>query len=467
MKRKIRITEDNISWGITALLVICLSIAFYLLITQMPSLKRQIGIVIDVMMPIILGIATAYLLLPVYNFLYRCLFPLFSRRLRAYYADGAARAVSVSSSVILMLVIVLGLLILAVPQIIQSILSIANAIPANLAKLSDEMTKLLENNPALFEFADNILNTAETNLNMILQDSVIPYFTNALSSITKGIINVAGFLFDLVIGIIVCVYILINKEKFSAQATKFVYSVMKIDRANRFIADVRRVHLIFGGFISGSIIDSLIIGLITFAALTVMNMPYVVIISVIIGVTNIIPIFGPFIGAVPSILIVLMVDPVKSVYLFIFIVIVQQLDGNVIKPKTLGVSTGLPSFWVLFSILVGGGFFGLGGMLLGVPVFATIYMLVTRWVNNALKRQDLPYATDAYRDMTFMDPQSREPMKEREAEDDGEFPFRRKSQSGKKEWQAAFRKRMKKFHGEGTKSGGPPEESEEANRNKP
>ena len=195
---------------------------------------------------------------------------------------------------------------------------------------------------------------------------------------------------DLIIGLIVCVYILISKEKFSAQAKKLVYSVLPVGTANHLLSDTRRVHRIFGGFISGSIIDSLIIGMITFVALTVMKMPYITMISVIIGVTNIIPFFGPFIGAVPSLLIVLMVDPVKTVYLLIYIVVVQQLDGNVIKPKTLGTSTGLPSFWVLFAILVGGGFFGFAGLLLGVPVFATVYMLVTRWVNRWLRKKDIP-----------------------------------------------------------------------------
>ena len=127
--------------------------------------------------------------------------------------------------------------------------------------------------------------------------------------------------------------------------------------------------------------------------------------SVIIGVTNIIPFFGPFIGAAPSLLIVLMADPSKTLYLLIYIIIVQQLDGNVIKPKTLGISTGLPSFWVLFSILVGGGFFGFAGMLLGVPVFATVYMLVTRWVNRGLHKKDLPYDTEVYYGLRAMDPE--------------------------------------------------------------
>lgn len=419
--KRIKITQDNISWGITALLVICLSIAFYLLMTKMPSFKKQLGAVIDVFMPIIVGIIMAYLLLPVHNFIYGRLQPVLQRRLTPRVSGGISRGVSAILSIILMLTIIWGLLALAVPQIIQSIISIANTVPPNIEKLSDRVIQLLQDNPMLLEIAEELLDTAETNLNSIIRLSVIPYFTNALGSITMGIINVAGFFLDLVIGLIVCIYILMNKEIFSAQAKKFVYSILDVRAANHFISDTRKVHMIFGGFISGSIIDSLIIGMITFVVLSIMNMPYVVMISVIIGVTNIIPFFGPFIGAVPSLLIVLMVDPVKCLYLLIFIVIVQQLDGNVIKPKTLGTSTGLPSFWVLFSILVGGGFFGFAGLLLGVPVFATIYMLVTRWVNNALRKKELPYDTAVYRELEAIDPELHEPLDE--VEEDEDFPF--------------------------------------------
>ena len=420
--KRVKITQDNISWGITALLVICLSITFYLIITKMPSFKKQLGDVIEVFMPIILGVIIAYLLLPVYNFICRGLEPRLRRRVSARYAGGIARGISVTLSIVLMLTIIWGLLVLAVPQIIQSIISIAYTIPPNIEKLSDRVMQLLQDNPMLLEVAEGVLDTAEKNLNSIIKVNIIPYFTNALGSITMGIINVAGFFFDLIIGLIVCIYILINKDTFSAQAKKFVYSIVNVRTANHLISDTRKVHMIFGGFISGSIIDSLIIGMITFVALSVMKMPYVTMISVIIGVTNIIPFFGPFIGAVPSLLIILMVDPVKCLYLLIYIVVVQQLDGNVIKPKTLGTSTGLPSFWVLFSILIGGGFFGFAGLLLGVPVFATVYMLVTRWVNKALRRRELPYDTDVYRDLEAIDPELHEPLEEVDEEDE-DFPF--------------------------------------------
>ncbi len=421
--KRIKITQNHIAWGLTALVVICLSITFYLIFTRMPKFREQIGTVLGVLMPIILGIGMAYVLLPVYNLIFRKLKPPLERIAQKKHAASIARGVSAFVSLALMLTIVLGLLLLAVPQLAQSIISIAYAIPSNVEKLSDYVGNLLQNHPLLQEAVDDVFNTAETNLNTILRTHVIPYFTDILGIVTKGIMNIAGFLLDFVVGIIVCVYVLLNKDKFSGQAKKFVYRVFKVEKANQIIGDARKVHMVFSGFISGSIIDSLIIGLITFVALSIMRMPYVMMISVIIGLTNLIPFFGPFIGAVPSFLIVLMVDPVKSVYLLIYIVIVQQLDGNVIKPKTLGTSTGLPSFWVLFAILVGGGFFGFAGLIFGVPVFATFYMFITRWVNRGLRRKGLPYKPDIYYNLSYIDPSDLEPAERPDEEYKDDFSF--------------------------------------------
>jgi predicted PurR-regulated permease PerM len=229
-----------------------------------------------------------------------------------------------------------------------------------------------------------------------------------ITGITSGVISVLSFLFDALIGLIVCIYILNSKERFAAQSKKLIYSMFDTERANEIIADARNVHRIFSGFISGKLLDSLIIGMISFVALSCMNMPYAVMISVVVGVTNIIPFFGPFIGAVPSAVIIFTVSPIKSLYFIIYILIIQQIDGNIIGPKILGNSTGLPSFWVLFAIVVGGGLFGFAGMLLGVPVFAVIYMFVSEGIVRALKKRGLPEDTDKYDDIMEIDPETHE-----------------------------------------------------------
>ena len=195
------------------------------------------------------------------------------------------------------------------------------------------------------------------------------------------------------------VYFLNIKDTLSAQSKKIVYSVLKLKDANRLVSEVRFAHGIFGGFITGKLLDSLIIGIMCFFAMQFMGMPYVLLISVIIGVTNVIPFFGPFIGAVPSAFLILMISPMKCLYFLIFILVLQQFDGNILGPKILGDSTGLPSFWVLFSILLFGGLLGFVGMIIGVPAFAVIYRLVSAYVSNNLKKKDLSPRTEDYMEL--------------------------------------------------------------------
>ena len=198
-----------------------------------------------------------------------------------------------------------------------------------------------------------------------------------------------------------------SKEKFFGQAKKTVYAAMDIKRANAFIEDIRFVHRTFGGFISGKLLDSLIIGIICFVCLNWMKMPYVLLVSVIVGVTNVIPFFGPFIGAIPSAFLILLVSPMKCLYFLIFIVLLQQFDGNILGPKILGQSTGLPSFWVLFSILLFGGLFGFVGMIIAVPLFAVIYRLTATYVSSALRKKDLSARTEDYLSLDYIDEENR------------------------------------------------------------
>ena len=173
----------------------------------------------------------------------------------------------------------------------------------------------------------------------------------------------------------------------------------------------RYAHKMFSGFIGGKLIDSFIIFLICCVALPLMNMPYAMLISVIIGVTNVIPFFGPFIGAIPSFVIVLIDDPIQSIYFLIYVLVLQQFDGNILGPKILGDSTGLSSFWVLFSILLFGGLFGFIGMLLGVPVFAILYRLITDLVSRSLSQKHLPVQSSEYIGIDYMDVTNNRPVR--------------------------------------------------------
>ena len=406
-KKKFVITSQNLAWGLTALAVICLSIVFYLVLTKMPSLQAGISKLMDVLMPIIIGSIMAYLLIPVYNGLYRTFMRWLPRaRLSRETSASLSKGLSTALSLLLLIVVVVGLLLMAGPQVLQSIMDVARSVPSNVDKFSVWMTKLLKDYPEILSAATEGLDNFETSLLGIITDYVMPSVNTLITGITVGVINALSFMFDIIIGLIVCIYVLNSKATFAAQGKKLVYSMFDTSCANAVIDDARSIHRIFSGFISGKLLDSLIIGMITFVALSVMNMPYTVMISVIVGVTNIIPFFGPFIGAIPSAVIIFTESPIKSLYFVIYIIIIQQIDGNIIGPKILGNSTGLPSFWVLFSILVGGGLFGFAGMLLGVPVFATICMFISKGVERALRKRGLPEDTEKYMNTKDIDPEN-------------------------------------------------------------
>ncbi len=406
-KKKFVITGQNLAWGLTALAVICLSIVFYLVLTKMPSLKAGIGKLLSVLMPIIIGSVMAYLLIPVYNGLYRSLNRWLPRlRISRETSASISKGLSTALSLLLLIVVVVGLLLMAGPQVLQSIMDVARSVPSNVDKFSVWMTKLLKDYPEILSVATELVNNFETSLLGIITDYVMPSVNTLITGITVGVISALNFMFNVIIGLIVCIYVLNSKSTFAAQGKKLVYSMFDTEYANIVIDDARNIHKIFSGFISGKLIDSLIIGMITFVALSIMNMPYTVMISVIVGVTNIIPFFGPFIGAIPSAVIIFTESPIKSLYFVIYIIIIQQIDGNIIGPKILGNSTGLPSFWVLFSILVGGGLFGFAGMLLGVPVFATICMFISKGVERALRKRGLPEDTDEYMNTKDIDPKT-------------------------------------------------------------
>ena len=202
--------------------------------------------------------------------------------------------------------------------------------------------------------------------------------------------------FNVLIGIIISIYVLMSKEEFIGQSKKLMYALLPGKSANAVIHTVHKSNEIFGGFISGKLLDSLIIGILCFICLSLMKMPYTVLVSVIVGVTNVIPFFGPYLGAIPSAILIMLANPIQGVYFILFILILQQFDGNILGPAILGESTGLSSFWVVFAILVGGGIFGILGMIIGVPAFAVIFYVFRRTVNHILKKKQLPQDSGNY-----------------------------------------------------------------------
>ena len=216
---------------------------------------------------------------------------------------------------------------------------------------------------------------------------------------------------NLIIGIIISVYLLAMKEQSLARCCKLLYGVLSERAANLVMRGTRRTDEIFSGFVRGKLLDSLIIGILCFIGGSILNLPYTPLVSVVVGVTNIIPFFGPFLGAIPSAFLILLVSPKQCLIFIIFVIVLQQFDGNILGPKILGSATGISSFWVVVTILLGGGFFGVLGMFLGVPVFACLQELVKHLIDRRLTQRNMPTEAYAYVGRDKRPPQETAPEK--------------------------------------------------------
>ena len=303
-------------------------------------------------------------------------------------------------------------------------------LPGQISDVVEKITSIQTDKSPAGIMVRNLLEQGSAALQNWIKQDLLTKVNEVMSNLTVGVINFVSEILSFLIGLIVSIYILFSKETFSAQSKKIVYAVFRTDHANMILHLTKKSNEIFGGFIIGKIIDSLIIGVLCFFGLTILKMPYILLISVIVGVTNVIPFFGPYIGAIPSTILILLNNPIKGVYFLIFILVLQQLDGNVIGPKILGNSTGLSAFWVVFSILIGGGLFGFVGMIMGVPTFAVIYYIITMLINHLLEKKKLPLLTSQYGEKSYVDDYGRfveeNPKADETAKKNGEIKKERK-----------------------------------------
>jgi predicted PurR-regulated permease PerM len=316
--------------------------------------------------------------------------------------------VAIAGALLFLIGIVILLIAAIVPAVISSIQSVASTITDGANNLVNWISNFLQGDTELAKEISDIIESTSDKLRQFLQNDVLTQVQIYATSIASGAIYVGRLLLNVVIGLIVSVYLMASKEKFAGQAKKIVYALFKPVRANVIIETARKSNEIFGGFISGKLLDSAIIGIISYVVLAIMKMPDTILIAVIIGVTNIIPFFGPFIGAIPSFIIIVLQNPIQGLYFLIFVVILQQIDGNIIGPKILGNSTGLSPFWVVFAILLFGGLMGFPGMLLGVPIMAVIYYIIKKSVEYFLAKRGLKTDTSSYITLTKVDKDSNE-----------------------------------------------------------
>ena len=372
-----------------AFLVICGSILLYLGISHISSIKESINDFIKTLQPFIIGGTLAYLL----NFILRfyedkILSHDFFKKLKKSGKRGVGLLLTyITASIITYLFIQFVL-----PQLVDSIIGLVNNIPEYLNDLTKVTNNIFDNlnlQPEYINLITDKFGEAVTYIITIISN-LIPVIGNFVLGATSSILNI-------IIGIIVSIYILIDKEKFMALGKKIVYALCSEEKAKFTLKLATQSNMTFSRFIGGKILDSFIIGVLTFFILTIFKMPYVLLISVIVGVTNIIPFFGPFIGGIPAAIIILFVSPIQALWFIIIIIVIQQIDGNIIGPKILGDSIGISAFWILFSLLVAAKFMGFVGMVIGVPLFAIFYSIIKEVIEEKLRRKGLPIETEKYK----------------------------------------------------------------------
>ena len=379
---------------------ISLSILFFFLIYRFQGFGDAISKLTGILMPFIYGAVIAYLLKPVCN----CVED-FLRRLLPEKMGAAANMLAVTISLLFGILVVYALIMMIVPQLITSVTTLYYTARNNLNDFVDWAShqEIIASNQKLLDFIETSYDNLQDMLDNIVRTKLVPSMQSLLSGAALGVMSFVTFLKNIIIGVIVSVYLLASRKKFGQQCKMILYSLIKPRWADIILEEILYADKMFGGFINGKILDSAIIGVLCYIACLIFKFPSALLVSVIIGVTNVIPFFGPFIGAIPATLLILIQNPIKALWFVLFVLVLQQVDGNIIGPKILGNTTGLSSFWVLFAILLFGGLWGFVGMIIGVPLFEVIYDVLKKFVLHGLRRNEEMELVTTYHD-NFGDP---------------------------------------------------------------
>ncbi len=387
--------EIQIRWGTTAFLVLVCTALIITALQNFGTVREGVNKLIDILTPIIYGIVMAYLLNPVYAFIYRNIKKLLDRSKLKKMSVSLSKTAGTVLTVLCLLLLIFGLVAMIIPELHRSLISLSNSLPSNLNKIYANAMKLVDDYPEIAGYLSQSFNDFYKFLTNFSLEQLMPNFRNlasllaSLAPLGSGIWSMINWIKNFIIGVIVMIYLLNTKETLAYGARKIIFAIFPKKFAETTLDTCHEIDSMFGGFILGKIIDSLIVGVICFVVLSIMNMPYTMLVSVIVGITNIIPFFGPFIGAIPSIVLIMISSPIQALYFAIFILILQQIDGNIIGPSILHGSTGISSFWVLFSILLFGGLFGFIGMIIGVPIWGIILKMSERLTNHLLKKKHM------------------------------------------------------------------------------
>lgn len=397
---KFRWDKKYLYWGITGFVILAAAILFYYLVFHTTKMLEIISSFFKICSPIIYGFILAYLLTPICTFFERkILYPIYvffhidTKRTKT---RRRIRTLAILLTIFLTIYVLYIFFSIVLKEVITSIQSIVLQSPIYINNLKTWFEHTLSMDKSLESTVSNLITTYSDEFNNWLNGSLMPRLNIIIKEVSLSVLGVAKGLWNLIIGLIISIYVMASKETFAGQSKKIAYAFLSEENANNIISDFRYANKTFGSYISGKIIDSVIMGFLCFFFMKVLKLDYQILISVIIGVTNVIPFFGPFLGAIPSALLILMINPMNGLKFIVLILILQQFDGNVLGPKILGDSTGLSSFWVIFSITIFGAYFGIIGMAIGVPVFALVYAAIKRKLNRMLNNKGLSTDTKEY-----------------------------------------------------------------------
>ncbi len=379
--------KTYLNLGLTLVVSACAVLMFYDTFFQSRVLLDFFNKLMQVLSPVIYGLAFAYLLAPIVDFFDRLI-----EKAAPKAKSSVIRGLSILITWLCVIAMVYLMFSILIPELVDSVKTLAANFETYYKTVYNWVTALMENEDLFSDkvLSDQVLSALNGYYDKLVKwitDTVIPQAQVAIVAVTGGIWSVIIFLKNLLIGMMISVYLLARKESFAKQSKKLLYALLPEVPYRRTLRAVAEADRIFSGFVRGKLLDSLIIGIICFFCCSLLKFPYTPIISVFVGVTNIIPIFGPFLGAVPSAFLILLVSPRQCLYFILFIIALQQFDGNILGPKILGKSTGISSFWVIVAIVVGGGFGGVLGMFLGVPIFACINSLVHWFTDRSLTKK--------------------------------------------------------------------------------
>ena len=358
---------------------ISMSLVLFFILYRVQTISNALEVVSDILAPFVYGGVLAYLLRPLANTYESFFTDIFPKKYK-----GFANSVAVILSLITGILIVYTMIIMVAPQLYASVLSLWNSLPEKINAFIEWATTVFGEDEEMLNLFNTVSQTLYKELETWAQNTLVPQITNIVSGVGSSVLKVLRFMYDMLIGLIVAVYLLGSRKKFARQSVLLVRSTLSPKWADLFLEEIAFVDRMFGGFIDGKILDSAIIGVLCYVGCLIFRFPNPLLIAAIVGITNIIPFFGPFIGAVPSTFLILIEDPIKALWFILFVLVLQQLDGNIIGPAILGDRTGLSSFWVLFTIILCGGLWGIGGMIIAVPFFAVIYDTIKKLVRKGL-----------------------------------------------------------------------------------